>query len=446
MAIGGVKNSTRSIIYLIRSPHPCGISERDNRQCKKLNVKKFHSSSLLCKKDYYSVLGVKKNASQEEIRKAYLKLAKQNHPDRAKVAGAKEKLAELAEAYNVLSDEQKRKEYDSFGGTQENFSGFNNAYSNNWSQYSSIDPEELFKQFFDKTQQGQHSGFGDYAESTYGFAPASEVILNITFEEAAKGCNKTASLNVKDTCPKCGGSKCEPGTKKSKCHHCNGTGEETVGMGPFVIRTTCRACKGSKFVINSPCTECGGKGKTIQRKNVNIVVPAGVEDGQTVRIRTGTQEVFVTFRVEKSKIFRREGADIHSDTSISLSQAVLGGIINIKGIHEDLRLKIPAGTNSHEKFKMAGKGIPRSHTYGHGDHYVHIKIEVPKSLTPQQKAIFKALAEMETNINGTVDGLTDTERGGTKKSADGKDHQQKKSDNDNLDESLFHKIKKKLFG
>lgn len=153
---------------------------------------------------------------------------------------------------------------------------------------------------------------------------------------------------------------------------------ETVQTGPFFMRTTCRSCYGRRETIPKKCIECDGKGQTIQNKRVNIPVPAGVEDGQTMRINVGKQEVFVTFKVAKSEIFRRDKEDVHSDIAISISQAVLGGSIKVKGIYEDHMLKIPAGTQSHQRFRLSGKGIKRVHSSGYGDHYIYIKIKIPR--------------------------------------------------------------------
>ncbi|KAK3740757.1 hypothetical protein RRG08_048999, partial [Elysia crispata] len=379
----------------------------------------FHTSSPKCKKDYYEVLGVPRNADQATIKKAYYKLAKKFHPDvNNKDPNAEKKFQEVSEAYEVLSDKAKKQEYDSFGmggpqartggfRAQQGFSGFENFQSQ-------MDPEELFRRIFGS---GGLGGFGfsnqgqDYEESMHGFAPASEVLLDLSFQEAARGVNKEIALNVKDTCPKCRGSGAEPGSSPSKCTQCNGTGMETISTGPFVMRTTCRKCHGRGQVITHPCSECGGKGKVIARKRVIVPVPAGVEDGQTVRMPVGSQEVFITFKVAKSRIFRREGADVHSDVAISMSQAVLGGSIKVPGIYDDILLSIPAGTSSHHRIRLAGKGISRVNSYGHGDHYIHIKIKVPGKLTEDQKILLQAFAESEKNIEGTVDGMAKTKTG-----------------------------------
>ncbi|GFN81532.1 Dnaj subfamily a member 3, mitochondrial [Plakobranchus ocellatus] len=380
----------------------------------------FQTSCQRHKKDYYEVLGVARNADQASIKKAYYKLAKKYHPDvNNKDPNAAKKFQEVSEAYEVLSDSTKKQEYDTFGmggaqsqtggfRAQQGFTGFENFQSQ-------MDPEELFRRIFGNA--GGFGGFGfsnqgqDYEESMHGFAPASEVLLDLTFQEAARGVNKEIALNVKDNCPKCKGSCAEPGSSPSKCTQCNGTGMETISTGPFVMRTTCRKCQGRRQVISHPCSECNGKGKVIARKRVIVPVPAGVEDGQTVRMPVGSQEVFITFKVAKSRIFRREGADVHSDVTISLAQAILGGTIKVPGIYDDILLSIPAGTSSHHRIRLSGKGISRVNSYGHGDHYIHIKIKVPAKLSEDQKILIQAFAESDKGIEGTVDGMAQTKKG-----------------------------------
>lgn len=152
---------------------------------------------------------------------------------------------------------------------------------------------------------------------------------------------------------------------------------ETISSGPFVMRSTCRMCHGTRFYVKHPCGECGGKGSTTQRKLVSVPVPAGVEDGQTLRMQAANKELFITFKVAKSDYFRRDGADVHTDAEVSLSQALLGGTIIVQGLFEDVTLRIPPGTSSHTRMRITGKGMKRINSYGQGDHYVHLKIRIP---------------------------------------------------------------------
>lgn len=264
------------------------------------------------------------------------------------------------------------------------------GFSQHWQYRSTVDPEELFRKIFgDFKSGGMGGGFEDFAESKYGFGSAQEVMMNLTFSQAARGVNKDIEVNMVDTCLKCSGSRCEPGTKPGKCQYCNGTGMETISTGPFVMRSTCRYCQGSRLYIKYPCIECDGKGQTVQRKRVTVPVPAGVEDGQTVRMTVGNKELFITFKVEKSRYFKRDGSDVHTDAEISLSQALLGGTIRVQGVYEDQTLQVMAGTSSHHTITLKGKGLKRVNVGGTGDHYVHLKIIIPKKLNEKQKALIQ---------------------------------------------------------
>ncbi|XP_013195480.1 protein tumorous imaginal discs, mitochondrial isoform X2 [Amyelois transitella] len=367
--------------------------------------------SLWARADYYKVLGVSKNASAKDIKKAYYQLAKKYHPDANKSdPEASKKFQEVSEAYEILSDENKRKQYDTFGTTSEQMgmgggpSGAD-GFTHQWQYKSTIDPEELFRKIFGDAGFKSDT-FADFAESQFGFGAAQEVIVNLRFTEAARGVNKDINVNVVDTCQKCMGSRCEPGTKSIKCTYCNGTGMETFSRGPFVMRSTCRHCHGTRMLIKYPCIECEGKGQSVQRKKITVPVPAGVEDGQTVRMAVGNNEIFITFKVEKSNYFRRDGPDVHTECSISVSQAVLGGTVRIQGLYEDHTIQIVPGTSSHSSIRLSRKGMKRVSQQGYGDHYVHIKIQVPKTLSDKQKALMYAYAELEEDTPGQIHGVS----------------------------------------
>ncbi|KAH6937162.1 hypothetical protein HPB50_025808 [Hyalomma asiaticum] len=345
------------------------------------------------------------------------RLAKKYHPDTNKGdPEAQKKFQEVSEAYEVLSDEGKRQQYDSWGSTSGFAGGGGPGQQGTWGPegfHSTIDPEELFRKIFGDL--GGRTGFSDFdfSESQFGFGGAQEVILNLTFQQAARGVNKDVTVNVVDTCRRCQGTRSEPGTKLIRCPFCNGSGMETISTGPFVMRSTCRHCHGTRMHVQSPCIECHAKGTTVQRKTVTVPVPAGVEDGQTVRMQVGKKELFVTFKVARSDYYRRDGADIHTDAAITLSQAVLGGTVRVQGLYDDIMLKIPAGTSSHTKIRLANKGVKRLNSSGYGDHYVHLKIRIPQRLNDKQKALIQAYAELETDTPGTVDGLVNTRQGKT---------------------------------
>jgi len=372
------------------------------------------SAAFLSPSDYYDVLGVSKDASPKEVKKAYYQLAKKYHPDSNK--GDKEtsrKFQEVSEAYECLSDDNKRKQYDAFGTSDggggnpfgEGFPGAGAA--GGWNFKSNIDPEELFRNIF-----GQNRGGGGFGDAQFDFGQPTEYRMKLNFLEAAKGVEKEISVNIMDNCPKCRGNGSEPGTKSERCPQCSGTGMETVTTGPFMMRSTCRRCSGKGVSNKHPCKECGGGGQTKQQHRVRVPVPAGIEDGQTVRMSVGSKEIFITFQVAPSDYFRRMGSDVHTDAKISLAQAALGGAVRVQGIHEDLNIQIPDCTASHTRMRMTGKGIKKVSGYGYGDHYIHIRIDPPKNLNEKQRALLQAFAEIENNTPGTTNGLTYTKDGG----------------------------------
>lgn len=387
----------------------------------------FHTSQPFNRKDYYEILGVPKNADPKAIKKAYYEKAKKYHPDANKAdPKAAAKFQEVSEAYEILSDKDKRQTYD-LGGSSQSRPGAGSGFANNW-QYqntytynqenrnafggSFTDPEDYFKKIFEEFE----SKFGpEFKRSTYddssvwGTGEASEISLSISFKEAAIGCDKEVQINSPDTCAICQGNCCQPGYKPTKCPYCQGTGVETISTGPFLLRSTCRVCKGSRMFINKPCVACQGKGQTLQMKTVIIPVPAGVTDGQTIRMRiTNNKELYVTFKVSKSNYFKRDGADVHTDAVISISQAVLGGKVRIEGLYEELNVNIDQGTSSHTRLRLPQKGLKRMDSYGRGDHYVHVKIQVPERPTKRQKELIKefSVATDDESKFGSVNGAS----------------------------------------
>uniref|UniRef100_V5GLP0 Putative lethal tumorous imaginal disc protein n=1 Tax=Ixodes ricinus TaxID=34613 RepID=V5GLP0_IXORI len=360
-------------------------------------MRQFHASSSLCRKDYYEVLGVSRNSNQKDIKKAYYQLAKKYHPDTNKGdPEAAKKFQEVSEAYEILSDDSKRQQYDQWGTTSDfpGGAGAGAGSQGTWGPggfHSTIDPEELFRKIFGDL--GSRTGFSDFdfSESQFGFGGAQEVILNLTFQQAARGVNKDVNVNVVDTCPRCQGSRSEPGSRAVRCPYCNGSGMETISTGPFVMRSTCRHCHRFPHAHSAPlpAVPCQGRHRAAEDGD-RCPLPAGVEDGQTVRMQVGKKELFVTFRVARSDYFRRDGPDVHTDAGITLSQAVLGGTVRVQGIYDDIMLKIPAGTSSHTKIRLANKGVKRLNSSGYGDHYVHIKIRIPQKMSDKQKALVQA--------------------------------------------------------
>ncbi|XP_077380958.1 dnaJ homolog subfamily A member 3, mitochondrial-like isoform X2 [Festucalex cinctus] len=401
----------------------------------------FRTSARCAKtQDLYEVLGVARTASQKDIKKAYYQLAKKYHPDtNSDDPEAKEKFAKLAEAYEVLSDEVKRKQYDTYGsaGFDANRMGQQQYYR---AGSTNVNPEELFRKIFGDFA----SGFQDVNSM---FEQRPEFVMELTFAEAAKGVDKQLSINLEDACPRCDGKGSEPGTKVSHCHYCNGTGMESVHTGPFMMRSTCRRCGGKGSIVITPCTLCRGSGQTKKRQTVTVPVPAGVEHGQTVRMSVGKKEILITFRVQRSPVFRRNGIDIHSDVLISVAQAILGGTVTAQGLYESISIVIPAGCQADQVIRLQGKGIRRMNSYSYGDHYAHIKIRVPKKLTRKQRSLLLSYAEEEADVSGTVNGVTPSPGGGktsgsAEKSSSSAEAEDKQKKEEEQEEGFFSKLKK----
>lgn len=353
----------------------------------------------MSRRDYYEVLGVDKNTSQEEMKKAYRKLAKKYHPDMNK--GNKEaetKFKEINEAYEVLSDPNKRKQYDMFGhaanGQQGGYGGFGDF--GNFGDFG-----DIFDTFFG-------GGFGGSGRR-HGPVKGNDirVDLSLEFNEAAFGVNREVKVNRKEKCDKCGGSGAKPGTTSKTCPKCGGTGQvkyrQNTAFGRFETIRTCDECQGKGTIIDEPCSVCGGTGKVNKTRKITIKVPAGVDTGSIISL-TGEGEpgerggpsgdLYVYIRVKPHKIFRREGDDIYCEIPISFIQAALGDDLIVPTLDEKVKHKIPEGTQSDTVFRLKGKGVPRLNGRGRGDQYVKIYVEVPRKLTDEQKELLKEFAEI----------------------------------------------------
>jgi DnaJ homolog subfamily A member 3 len=256
-------------------------------------------------------------------------------------------------------------------------------------------------------------GFDD-GSSASQFTRMKEVTVRLAFLQAARGINKTINIDLDETCPRCHGTQCEPGTQPRQCPACNGQGQELLQTGQMYIQRTCRRCHVSGQYIPSPCTQCRGSGHVRQVRKITVPIPAGIQDGQKLRVSVGSDSaVYVTVRVEQSSQFRVDGANVYSDVTVTLAQAVLGGKVTVPGVQEDtLTVSIPSGTSSHERIRIPNKGLPMFNSPGCGDHYLLIRVLIPKTLTEVQRALFLAYAETESAPSkGSVNGLAETSCG-----------------------------------
>ncbi|XP_016110604.1 dnaJ heat shock protein family (Hsp40) member A3b [Sinocyclocheilus grahami] len=335
----------------------------------------------------------------------------------------------------TLSDELKRKQYDTYGSAGPGGSGA--GQHQYWRGGATVDPEELFRKIFGEFAGGR--GFGDLNSM---FEQAPEFVMELTFSQAAKGVNKEITVNIDDACPRCDGKAHEPGTKVSHCHYCNGTGIESINTGPFMMRSTCRRCGGRGSIIITPCIMCRGTGQTKQKQTVMVPVPAGIEDGQTVKVPVGKKYICITFRVQRSPVFRRDGADIHSDVMISVAQAILGGTARAQGLYSTIDIAIPPGIQTDQKIRLVGKGIPRINSFGYGDHYVHIKNKIPKKLTSRQRMLLLSYAEDEMDVEGTVTGVTRPAKGSSQAGQTSESGQSREEEPEKEEGGFFSKLKK----
>lgn len=348
-------------------------------------------------KDYYDILGVDKNSTKEDIKKAYKKLAKQYHPDINKNSDAEHKFKEINEAASVLGDDEKRSQYDQFGNAdaykQAGGGGFD---TRGFGDFASFDFGDIFDQFF--------SGGGGFSRSRRGQRQGSSlrVDVEIRLEEAATGTKKTLNIPRIEKCPECGGSGAESEDDVKKCSECNGAGvsrkTQRTPFGMFATTVTCASCRGKGTVIEKECQECDGTGVVKKTRKIEVNIPAGAEEGTNLRIRgegeagehgTESGDLYVVIHVKEHNTFEREGDNIHVKVPISFATAALGGEIEVPTLEGHAKLKIPQGTQTGTVFRMRGKGIPFLHGSGKGDENVEVIVEVPEKLTAKQKELLQ---------------------------------------------------------
>jgi molecular chaperone DnaJ len=354
------------------------------------------------KRDFYEVLGVDKNASAEEIKKAYRKLAKKYHPDvNSGDKDMESKFKEVNEAYEVLSDSEKKSRYDQFGHAGVDQNGFGGGGAG-FGDFGFGGFGDIFESFF-----GGSGGFGRTGKTRNGPQKGADLkyAIDISFEEAAFGLEKEISISRNENCKTCDGSGSKPGTSPSVCTKCNGSGQiqykQNTPFGQFVNVKTCDACHGEGKIITNPCTDCGGRGKVKKQVKIKLKVPAGIDDGQTISLRgegePGTKggpsgDLYVTIRVRAHALFKRQGTDVILDYPISFVQAALGAELEVPTLDGKVRYAIPEGTQTGTVFRLKNKGIPFLRGNGRGDQYIKVDIEVPKKLNEKQKSILKEFA------------------------------------------------------
>jgi molecular chaperone DnaJ len=357
------------------------------------------------KKDPYEILGISKNASKDEIKKAYRKMARKYHPDaNPGDESAETKFKEVSEAYSILSDPQQRAAYDRFGYAGIGDMGAAGAQGDPFAGFGFGD---IFSNIFSDFFGGGATRRGGRRGPRRG--RSLRLVLQITYEEAAAGVEKKVDITRNVTCPKCNGSGAAEGTNPKRCPKCGGSGVERIqqrtAFGVMINETTCRTCNGRGEIIDHPCKECNGKGTVKKKQKISVKVPAGIDDGQRLRISGEGEpgdpgappgDLYVDIKLKPHKDFEREGSDLIYEAKINFAQAALGDTIMVPTLEKDkkAKLKIPSGTQTDEVFRLRGKGFPNLQGFGKGDMHVLIRVITPEKLTKKEKELFGELKEM----------------------------------------------------
>ena len=357
------------------------------------------------KRDYYEVLGIQKGASEDEIKKAYKKLARKYHPDmNPGDKEAEEKFKEVNEANEVLSDPEKKARYDQFGfaGGDPNYGAGAGGAGGFGGGFDFGDLGDIFGSFFG-------GGFGGGQRRNPNAPQRGESIrasVSVSFTDAAFGCEKSVTLERSEMCGTCKGNGCAPGTTPEVCPDCHGTGTVQVRrqtpMGVFASNGPCRKCGGTGRLIHQPCPDCRGGGTVRKRKTIQVTIPAGIDHGQTISLRgqgnAGKNggpagDLLITVMVQPHDLFRRDGVDVFCEAPITFTQAVLGAELEIPTIDGKVKYSIPEGTQTGTVFRLKGKGIPVLNGRGRGDQYVTVTIETPRNLNKEQKEALRKFSE-----------------------------------------------------
>lgn len=357
------------------------------------------------KRDYYEVLGVDKNASDTDIKSAFRKLAKKYHPDVSKEENAAEKFKEAQEAYAVLSDPEKRKQYDQFG---------HNAFNNNGSGFSGFEGFDFgnMSDIFDDLFGGMGFSSGRSSRKRANAPTKGNDILyrmTIDFEEAVYGTKKDIKIDVEENCPKCDG---KGGFDSKTCSECHGSGtitqEQRTLFGSFLSKTTCPYCQGTGTTFEHTCDECHGRGKTTNRKIITVTVPAGIDTENRLRVpgKGGAGNnggpngnLYIEFTVKDHEFYQRDGDDIYIELPLTITEAILGIKKDVPTIYGKVELTIPSGTQNGEKMRLRGKGVENVNTKRKGDMYVITKVIIPEKLSREQKKLIEELSNTDLESN-----------------------------------------------
>ena len=359
-------------------------------------------------KDYYSILGVDRNASNDQIKSAYKRLAKKFHPDVSKEANAEERFKEIQEAYSVLSDPQKKANFDRFGSDFSRFGGFGGGQGFSGFDFSGagVDFEDLFSGF---------SGFRDifdmFGRKAHGGPRRGvdlQVRLNLSFKEAVFGASKEVEIERTEKCPQCEGSGSAKGSHPETCPGCEGRGVKQVVkrtiLGTFATQSVCPRCNGEGTVIKDPCKKCKGQKFVREQRKIKVKVPAGADTGISLRLagegnvgqRGGMNgDLYVTLFVEPHEVFKRDGFDVFCEIPITFSEAALGTEIEVPTLRGKAKLKIPSGTQTATVFRMDGQGIQELGGSDYGDQFVKVEVQTPKKMSRKEKALFQELSGLE---------------------------------------------------
>jgi molecular chaperone DnaJ len=347
------------------------------------------------RRDYYEVLGVGRAASQDEIKKAYRRLAREHHPDVSDAADAEVRFKEINEAYEVLSDSEKRATYDRFGRAGLGGAGFGFDFS------GFRDPFDIFEEVFGR-------GFGFRSSTRRGPRRGADLRydLHLTFEEAVFGFEKEIEVTRHEVCPECKGSGAEPGTSPVRCSECNGTGQvrriQRSILGSFVSVTTCPVCQGEGETVPIPCSRCGGEKRVYSTRRLSVTIPPGVDHGNQIRLagegemgeRGGPPgNLYVVLDVEPHPVFQRRDTDILVELQVNVAQAALGAEVKVPTLEGEEAISIPAGTQSGKVLRLRNKGVPRLRRNGRGDQLVVVRVAVPIKLSREQRRLFQELGE-----------------------------------------------------